>query len=155
MRVMEIMDRGVPQVKSSTRAVRAAILMDLKEVGVLPVTDEDRVVGLVTDRDFAIHSDAVGMDPERCTVGEIMSKTKVCCFEDDNIASAAKLMKMAKLGFLTVISRKDEHVLGTFSVSDIAKGYDKTVAGEIIATLPYGSWKVDGRFIEGARLQSD
>jgi len=136
MRVMEIMDRGVTPVKSTKKAVRASVLMDLKEVGALPVTEEDHVVGLITERDFAIHSDAVGTDPELCTVGEIMSKTTAFCFEDDDIAAAAKLMKTAQIGCLTVISREDQHVLGTLSVSDIAKRYDKTLAGEIIASLP-------------------
>jgi CBS domain-containing protein len=135
MLVAEIMDTGVTPVDAAKKARLAADLMDLKDVGALPVVDEDHVVGLVTERDIAIRSESAETDPELCTVGQVMSTNTAFCFEDDDVTEAAETMMSAKIGCLPVLSRQKRCVLGILSVTDIAKRYDKTLAGEIIASI--------------------
>jgi len=134
MLVAEIMDTGVTPVDAAKKARLAADLMDLKDVGALPVVDDDHMVGLVTERDIAIRSESAETDPELCTVGQVMSTNKAFCFDDDDVTEAAETMMAAKIGCLPVLSRQ-RRVLGILSVSNIAKRYDKTLAGEIIASI--------------------
>ncbi len=67
--------------------------MKILDVGMLPVCDNNRrVVGTVTDRDIAIRSVAKELDPQTTKVGDIMSEEIISCFEDQDVAEAARLM---------------------------------------------------------------
>jgi CBS domain-containing protein len=99
----------------------AAMMMAELDAGVLPVGENDRLVGMITDRDIAIRGDAAGCDPTKTPVERIMSREAVkYCFEDDDVESVARNMSDLQLRRLPVVNR-DKRLVGIVSLGDIAK----------------------------------
>jgi len=71
----------------------AAETMRDRDSGVMPVGQNDRLVGMLTDRDIAIRATAAGKDPNQTRVAEVMTPDVVYCFEDDDTREAARKME--------------------------------------------------------------
>ncbi len=119
MNVSDIMSRDVQLVDPKTRLAEAARMMRDKDIGFLPVGEEDRLVGTLTDRDIAIRSTAEGKDPNATTVGDAMSTNLVYCFEHQDAGEAAAIMGERQVRRLPVLNR-DKRMVGIVSVGDIA-----------------------------------
>jgi CBS domain-containing protein len=110
----------------------AAQKMRRLNVGALPVSDDDHLVGMVTDRDIAIRGCAAGKDPTRCPVREAMTPQVVWCFEDQDTIEAARIMQEKAIRRLMVLDR-NERLVGVLSVDDLATGArQERLAGEVI-----------------------
>src|SRR5436189_1806076 len=110
MRVSEVMTRGVECTRPDATLQEAAAKMKALDVGPLPVCDNDRLVGMITDRDITVRSTAEGLDPWTAQVREAMSADVVCCCEDDDVAEAARLMKEKQAEHLLVLDRNQRLV---------------------------------------------
>lgn len=119
MKVQDIMTRHVECVTPETSLRAAAQKMKELDVGPLPVCDNDRIAGVVTDRDIAIRGVAAGLDPETTTVREVMSSGAACCFEDDDIEEAEAIMQEKQIRRLMVLNR-DNRLVGILSLGDLA-----------------------------------
>src|SRR5438093_8980283 len=86
MRVSEVMTRGVTCTSPEATLQEAAAKMKSLDVGPLPVCDNDRLVGMLTDRDIAVRAVAEGESPTVIRVGDIMTPEVVACFEDQDVA---------------------------------------------------------------------
>src|SRR5258707_1206496 len=82
MTVKEVMSPGVECVTPETTLIDAAQMMKKLDVGPLPVCENDRLVGIVTDRDIVLRAVADGRDPQATTVRDAMTPEIVYCFED-------------------------------------------------------------------------
>jgi len=117
-KISEVMTRDV-RIASPSQTIRevAAAMAD-GDVGSLPVGENDRLVGMITDRDIVLRAVAKGLDP-KTQVREVMTDRIQYCFEDDDIESVAE--NMAELGVrrLAVLNR-DKRLVGIVALSNIA-----------------------------------
>jgi CBS domain-containing protein len=119
MNVSDIMSRDVRLVDPGTMLAEAARTMRDTDVGFLPVGDNDRLVGTLTDRDIAIRGTAEGKDPNTTPVSDVMSTDLVYCFEHQDAGEAAAIMGERQVRRLPVLNR-DKRLVGIVSVGDIA-----------------------------------
>ena len=85
MQVQEIMTRGAEVVDPNTTIRDASRKMRADNIGALPVGENDRLIGMVTDRDIVVRAVAEERSPGNTTVREVMSEGVCYCFEDDDV----------------------------------------------------------------------
>jgi CBS domain-containing protein len=139
MRVSEAMTREV-RVANPGQSIRdVAKIMAEIDAGAMPVGDNDRLVGMITDRDIAIRAVALGKGPDT-PVREVMSTEQVLyCYEDEELDHVAKNMSQQQVRRLPVVNR-DKRLVGIVSLGNIAqsevRSASKVVKG---VTKPGGS----------------
>ncbi|WP_322025135.1 CBS domain-containing protein [Burkholderia sp. BCC1977] len=131
--VNEIMSRDVVHVASTDTIRHAAQLMKRYDVGVLPVCDDSRLVGVVTDRDIVVRAVCAGKPPET-RVHEVASGPIEFCFEDDALDEVQRYMATAQLHRLPVVDRYNR-LVGMLSLGDIATRADTASRDEVANTL--------------------
>ena len=121
MKVSEVMTREVQTVRPDQPVQEAASFMLSADAGSIPVTDGDRLIGMITDRDIAIRGDAAGCDPTQTRIGQIMSTEAVkYCFDDQDVEDVARNMAQQQVRRLPVVDR-DKHLVGIVSLGDISR----------------------------------
>jgi CBS domain-containing protein len=100
--------------------VDAAMRMAEADVGILPVGENDRLVGVVTDRDLVVRGIAEGANPAETTIREIMTEKVLYCFDDQEPNEAASDMAAQQVRRLPVVDRKKQ-LIGMVSLADIAR----------------------------------
>lgn len=119
MKVSEVMTRDV-QVIMPDRSVRdAAKLMDDLNIGVLPVCDGERIVGIITDRDITVRATAAGKDPDETRVREIMTEDVRWCFEDGDVMGIVRMMSDVQIRRIPVVNR-NKRLVGIVALGDLA-----------------------------------
>ena len=101
------------------------------DIGVLPVCENGRLVGIVTDRDITIRLTAEGKDSGATKVNEIMSAKVEWCFEDEEVENIAVKMESKKIRRLPVINH-DKKLVGMLSLGDLAVRGSRETACEIL-----------------------
>jgi len=131
MQVKEIMSKKPRVITPDTSIREAAKIMRECDCGYLPVGENDRLVGAITDRDIVIRSTADGRSPEQTRVRDVMTRKIRYCFEDAEVEKAAELMQQNKIRRLAVLDR-NKRLTGILSVGDIAtRGRDNGLVGSI------------------------
>lgn len=130
MLVKEIMSPKVETVGPDLSVQESARKMRELNVGSLPVWDNSKLIGMVTDRDISCRAVADGRDPAKTKVREIMTKNITTCFDDQDCADAAKLMEDKHIRRLAVLNR-DKAMVGFLSVDDLAR-CSHELAGEVL-----------------------
>jgi len=118
MKVREAMTRDVRLVKPDQPISEAAKLMAELDIGALPVEENDRLVGMITDRDIAVRAVAAGRGPDTA-VSEIMSREIKYCFEDQSVEEVTQNMGELRIRRLPVLTR-DKRLIGILSLGDLA-----------------------------------
>jgi CBS domain-containing protein len=118
MQIGEAMTNDVRTINPKQSIREAARLMAQIDCGVLPVGDNDRLVGMITDRDIAIRAVAEGKSPDT-PVREIMSKDVKYCFADEDLEEVAAAMAEIQVRRLAVLDR-DKNLVGIISLADMA-----------------------------------
>jgi CBS domain-containing protein len=118
MRVSEAMSRDVRIANPSQRISEAAKAMTEIDAGILPVGENDRLVGMITDRDIAVRAVAGGKGPDT-PVREVMTTEVKYCFEDEDLVHVSKNMAELQLRRLPVVNR-DKRLVGILALADIA-----------------------------------
>ena len=120
MLVKEIMTRNVECVRPDDTLQAAARKMRELDVGPLPVCGgDDRLAGIVTDRDITVRATAEGRDPTRTTVREAMTPDVVYVFDDQDVRDAADTMATHQIRRVLVLDR-DKRLAGIVSMADVA-----------------------------------
>src|SRR4051812_36458356 len=114
MRISEAMTRDVRLAKPDQTIQEAAKLMAEIDSGALPVTDGDRLIGMITDRDIAIRAVAQGKGPQ-ASVREVMSPDVKYCFDDEDTDEVAHNMADIQVRRLPVVNR-DKRLVGIISL---------------------------------------
>jgi CBS domain-containing protein len=120
MRISEIMTRDPELIDPNSSIRDAARRMKNEDIGALPIGENDRLIGMVTDRDIAIRAVAEDRDPSSTTVRDVMSEKIYYCFEDDDIEDAARCMADNQVRRLPILNR-DKRLTGIVSLGDIAQ----------------------------------
>ena len=135
MQVKEIMTYNAETINSDSTLVEAAQKMRTLEVGCLPVSEADEVVGMITDRDITIRAVGESRNPSSTLVKEIMTPEIFYCFEDDDIHEAAEMMEEKTIHRLLVLSTYNRPI-GFVSLADFAvKSRDERLAWEILEKI--------------------
>jgi CBS domain-containing protein len=132
MKVKELMTRDVRVISPDDTIERAAQLMGQIDAGVLPVGDNDRLVGMITDRDIAIRGVAEGCSPD-AKVRDIMSQEVCYCFDDADADDVLENMAEIQVRRMPVINH-DKRLVGIVSITDIAKEEERE-AGEALRDI--------------------
>ena len=133
MKVSKAMTKDV-KIGSPSQTIReAAQAMAELDVGSLPVGDNDRLVGMITDRDIAVRAVAQGKGPDT-SVREVMSTDVKYCFDDDDLEEVAENMGDIKVRRLPVLNR-EKRLVGIVSLGDIARRDDGSAGDAIRADL--------------------
>lgn len=134
MRVSEAMTRNV-QIANPEQSIRdVATIMAECDLGSLPVGENDRLVGMITDRDIAIRAVAQGKSPNATTVREVMSQDVKYCFDDAELSDVARNMGDIQVHRLPVVDH-DKHLVGILALADIANCEGSEVAGGAVCGL--------------------
>lgn len=130
MQIKDIMTADFKIIRPDTTLREAAQYMRDRDCGYLPVGENDRLQGAVTDRDIVVRGLAQGMDAE-AAVESLMTQKVVYCFEDDDVHAAAEKMKREQIRRLVVLDR-NKRMTGVVTVGDIARSCnDQALLGDI------------------------
>jgi CBS domain-containing protein len=131
MRVSEAMTREV-RVATPGQSIRdVAKLMDELDAGAMPVGENDRLVGMITDRDIAIRAVAAGKGPDT-PVRDVMSSDVKYCFDDEDLEHVARNMGDLQVRRLPVVNR-DKRLVGIVALGDVARKEDSHTTGKATA----------------------
>ncbi|HLK81388.1 MAG TPA: CBS domain-containing protein [Xanthobacteraceae bacterium] len=120
MQVQEIMHPDV-QIAHPDMTIRdAARRMRVDNIGALPVGENDRLIGMVTDRDIVVRVIAEDRPPGDTTVRQVMSEGICYCFEDDDVARAAQVMARHQVRRLPVVDRS-KRLVGLVALADLGR----------------------------------
>jgi CBS domain-containing protein len=133
MLVREIMSHKLETILPSASLHEAAQKMRDLGVGSLPVAEDGRLIGMITDRDICCRGVADGFDPANTDVREIMSHDVSFCFSDDVVTQAARQMEDRRIRRVVVLNR-DKSIAGFLSVDDVAH-YSRQLAGEVLDSV--------------------
>jgi CBS domain-containing protein len=133
MNVSEAMTAQVVTAKPTDTIKRVAKIMQEVDTGVVPVSDNGKVVGLITDRDIVLRVVAEGGDMNG-PVSSVMSEDVQTCREDDNLADAAARMGSHQLRRLVVVNDSGR-LAGILSLGDIAQDYGAKRVGQTLEEI--------------------
>ena len=133
MIVSDAMTAQVVTAKPTDTIKKVANIMKEIDTGVVPVSDNGKVVGMITDRDIVLRVVAEGGDLNG-PVSAVMSEDVQTCREDDNLADAAALMGKHQLRRLPVLSDAGR-LVGILSLGDIAQDYGAKKVGQTLEEI--------------------
>ena len=133
MKVAEAMSRDVCVANPEQSICEVACSMAEIDAGAIPVGEDDRLVGMITDRDIAVRAVAAGKGPDT-PVREVMTQDVKYCFEDESLDHVAKNMAEQRVRRLPVLNR-DKRLVGILSLGDIALNRGKKAAGEAVSGI--------------------
>jgi CBS domain-containing protein len=132
MKVNDVMTRNPVFISPDGTLKEAAQKMQEADCGSLLVGENDRLTGMITDRDIVVRAVADGMDINDTIVEDIMTDDLVYCYEDDALEQAADRMEQEQVRRLAVLNR-DKRLVGIVTLSDIAAKSDNAELVEKIA----------------------
>ncbi len=135
MKVKDVMHKGVDWVSPDTPVTELAKLMRQHDVGSIPIGEDDKLIGMVTDRDIVCNGVAQnGFDAHRSTARDVMTEGIHCCREDDDLAKAVRHMETLKVRRLPVIN-KSKRMVGMLSLGDIGSSATTDLLSELAKSV--------------------
>jgi len=133
MNVRELMTTAPVTVQPDATLGEVAVLMKQEDCGSIPVVEDGRLVGIVTDRDIVIRGVAAGSDPKTQRVSTVMSADPVTIRPDDDLTDAEKVMADRQIRRLPVV--ENGKLVGIIVTAQIARASDKRKVGETIKEI--------------------
>ena len=133
MKVKEAMSTDVQLIHPDQTLRDAARMMIEIDAGALPVAENDRMVGMITDRDIAVRAVANGKSCDT-KVREIMSGEVLYCFDDEELTHVSRNMSDMKVRRLPVVNR-DKRLVGVISLGDIARHEQPAAVGRMVSRV--------------------
>jgi CBS domain-containing protein len=135
MKVKEVMHKGVDWVDPDTPLIDLAKLMREHDIGAIPTGENDRLIGMVTDRDIVCKGLAKDdFEVNRATARDVMTPGIHCCGEDDDLAKAVRHMEELKVRRLPVLN-KNKRLVGILSLGDISRSGSSDLLSEILKSV--------------------
>lgn len=131
--IKEVMTSEVKACEPDTTVAEAAKVMAKEDVGPVPVVEEGRLTGIVTDRDIVVRVVAEGRDPSSTTVGEIASRDVVTVSPDDDLDTALKQLAQNQVRRIPVVD--GGRLVGIVAQADIARLGSDTKTGEVVEEI--------------------
>ena len=132
--VSDVMTRGVRALSPKDTVVMAAQAMQELDVGAIPVCNDERLVGIVTDRDLVLRGVAQARFDGNTPIDDVMSRQPLWCFEDQPVDDVLAYMRKAQVRRLPVIDRENR-LVGMVSLGDLAVKGDKDQAGSALRSI--------------------
>jgi CBS domain-containing protein len=129
MKVKQAMHKGVQWVGPDTSIDELAKLMREHDIGAIPIGENDRLIGMVTDRDIVCRCVASGLDPKSATARDVMTEGIMFCLEKQELHDAACVMEAKKVRRLPVINGK-KRMVGMLSLGDVYNAAPRPVSEE-------------------------
>jgi len=118
MKISEVMTAKPQVIKASESVLKAAELLARNNIGALPVENEDKLIGMLTDRDIVVRVVAGGKDPAKTRVQDVVSDQVKYCYEDEDVEHVAQNMHQLLVRRLPVMNR-NKRLVGIVSIDDI------------------------------------
>ena len=134
MKVKDAMHFGVTWVQPETSVCDIAKMMRDDDIGAVPVGENDRLVGMVTDRDIICRGLADGRDYVTLTARDVMSKPIVYCRSDEYLEDALRIMEKNQIRRLPVID-ENKRLVGMLALGDVSAKAGRDLAGEVIRSV--------------------
>jgi CBS domain-containing protein len=134
MQVREIMHKGVEWVAPNTSVAVLAKKMLERDIGAIPVGENDRLIGMVTDRDIAVRAVANGKDVSKLTARDVMTSGVTYCRETEDVNDAVRTMESKQIRRLPVINEK-KRMVGMLSLGDISHAAPRETAAEVMKAV--------------------
>ena len=119
MKVSQLMTTHPKIIPADESVLHAAETLAKSNIGALPVEKDDRLIGMLTDRDIVVRVVAAGHDPVKTKVEEVVSPQLKYCFEDEDIEHVRQNMQELRVRRLPVVNR-DKRLVGIISLDDIS-----------------------------------
>jgi CBS domain-containing protein len=132
MKLKEIMTREVELIQPDDSIRTAAEKMRYRDIGFLPVYDGEQLIGVLTDRDLVIRVVAEGVNPEKSLDRGWFTQPVICCYEDQDVDEAARLMEEHQIRRLVILDRDNERIVGVVSLGDLATNVEDKKSGEVL-----------------------
>src|ERR687896_1026563 len=117
----------------SASVIEAARLMREQHIGSLPITDDQQLVGMITDRDITTRVVAEAADPQRTSVGDVYSRDLISVEPDKDLEEALQLMARHQVRRLPVV--ENGRLVGIVAQADIALKDDQKKTGELVEAI--------------------
>lgn len=130
MKISEVMTRDVRTVRPDQTAQEAANFMLSEDTGSMPVSDGDRLLGMITDRDIAVRGVAKGHGPDT-PISELMTNEVVCARDTDDVAEVASKMSSAQVRRMPIVDSSDR-ICGIVSLGDLSREADPDAAEQAL-----------------------
>jgi CBS domain-containing protein len=131
MKVKNAMHKGVTWVEPTTSVEQLARLMQKYDIGAIPIGENDRLVGMVTDRDVVCRCIAAGLHPKTTTARDVMTEGIIFCLDKQELDDAARIMETKKVRRLPVINGK-KRMIGMLSLGDVCHRAPDHLSGEVM-----------------------
>jgi CBS domain-containing protein len=135
MKVKDAMHKGVDWVSPDTPVTELAKLMCEHDIGAIPIGENDRLIGMVTDRDIVCKGLAQdSFDARRATARDVMTPGIHCCRDDDDLAKAVRHMEQLQVRRLPVIN-KSRRMVGILSLGDVSNSAPGDLLSECVKSV--------------------
>lgn len=134
MKVKDAMHKGVEWVSPSTTLVELAKLMAQHDIGAIPIGENDKLIGMVTDRDIICRGLNNGADVSKITAREVMTPDIIWCRDDEDLEDATRIMESKKVRRLPVMD-KDKRMVGILSLGDISHVGKPVLVDEVLKAV--------------------
>jgi CBS domain-containing protein len=142
MKLQQVMTRDAETISSDATVWAAAKLLRDLNIGFLPVCDQGRLVGVLTDRDIVVRAVAEGRDPVLTSVQEVMTPEVITCFADQSAEEAAQIMLERQIRRVLILDQ-DKKLVGVVSLGDLAvDALNQEQAGRTLQNI---SWPAQPR----------
>lgn len=131
--VRDVMTSNVRAAASTDSLADAAQMMKEEDVGSLPVVEDDRLIGILTDRDIIVRAVAERVDPQSISVGDVASRELVTVDPDQDLDEALSLMARHRVRRLPVVA--DGRLVGILAQADVAIEAKEKNAGEMLEEI--------------------
>ena len=134
MNIQDVMTNEVSYVTPDTPILEIARKMRDGDIGATPVVENERLAGMVTDRDIVVRVIAEGGDVRTKTARDAMSPGILYCYADDTVEAVLDNMGDQQIRRLPVVDR-DKRLVGVVSLGDLAMSGKKKAAGEALQEI--------------------
>ena len=134
MQVKEAMHKGVEWVEPDVPVSIVATKMRDLDVGAIPVCEEDRLVGMITDRDITCRAVANESDLSKTTARDVMTKKVIFCRDTEELDDAIRIMEDKQIRRMPAID-EDKRMVGMLSLGDVTHAVSQEMSGEVIKAV--------------------
>lgn len=134
MKVREAMHSGVEWMAPTASLAEVAAKMREYDIGAIPIGENDRLIGMVTDRDIVVKALANGADISSLTARDVMTEGIIYCRADEDLGDALRIMEEHKVRRLPVID-ENKRMIGMLGIGDVSNATPHELAGELASAV--------------------